>query len=154
MELGYLRVGKDRSRRVGREAGVATEAVGRSLALGRGSGSHLRMPNGYRVFKDCPEHDWLAAWRGQRPEVSVVAQEPHGTWQQGGQGEGCQVHRDPCVAGEKLELPPPRFCSLPTYLPAQMGPRSSLPGEDTFFRADTMAEKLVLSLSSSWGEFQ
>lgn len=99
---------------------MATEAVGRSLALGRGSGSHLRVPNRYGVFKDCPEHSWLAAWRGQRPGVSVVAREPHGTWQQGGQREGCQVHRDPCVAGgREAGTPPlPALLLFLTHLPS------------------------------------
>lgn len=117
-------------------------------------GSHLCTSNGYGVFKDSPEHRWVTSRCGQRPGVSVVAQETQSTWQQRGQREGgCQIHRDPWVVGEKLE-----FLFLLLLLTSTSsspdGTCSSLPGEDKFFKPDTMAEKLVLSLSSSWGEFQ
>lgn len=105
---------------------MSTEAVGRSLALGRGSSSHLRAPNGYGVFKDCPENSWLTARCGQRPRVSVVSQEPHRTWQQRGQWEGGrQVHRDPWTVGEKLELDSPALAPRPHTFQPRRDPADS-----------------------------
>lgn len=90
------------------------EAVGRNLGIGRGSDAHLCVSNGDGVFKDSPEHRWFTARRGQRPGVSVVAQEPQSTWQQRSQREGGrQIHRGPWRVEEKLELVSPALAPHP-----------------------------------------
>lgn len=81
--------------------------------------------------------------RGRR---HPVAARPSGRWMPdsprplGGGGEAGPKRASLCPAGPSLQHPQPR-----------LRPRGSSPHWDTFFWADTRAEKLALSVSCSWG---